>query len=365
MSDDMDEPAIVIDNGTDTIKAGFGQDEAPRSVFRTSFGRLKRFLDGGAKKNDFITGSRINEYVHDIIYPIEHGVVTNWDYMQKIWTNVFNTELHADPSEHPVIFTESLLNPRNKREEMVKIMFETFDVPLFYCTSQNVLSIYGSGRTTGLSCDIGDEMTTVVPVYEGYSIPCGIQNNNCGGRHLTEYLQKLLSQKEQSFMKHEGKQMAQNIKKEYSYVKLNQSESLEDIEYKITEKKIITINEERFKCPELLFDPSLNHIECNGIDFLILESIKKCNIDITQDMYQNIVLSGGSSLIKGLPEKIETKVHSGTKPITDVKCVPPKCEYSAWFGGSMLSTLETFPQMAITREEYDDTGSYIINHKCI
>lgn len=124
---------------------------------------------------------------------MEHGIVNDWNEMERVWQYIYSKEqLHASPDDHPVLLTEAALNPRKNREKSAEIFFETFNVPALYISMQAVLSLYATGRTTGVVLDCGDGVTHAVPIYEGYALPLSIMRSDIAGRDVTRYLKLLL-----------------------------------------------------------------------------------------------------------------------------------------------------------------------------
>ncbi|RVW30732.1 actin [Vitis vinifera] len=329
MAETEDIQPLVCDNGTGMVKAGFAGDDAPRAVFPSIVGRPRHtgVMVGMGQKD---------AYVGD--------------------------EAQSKREEHPVLLTEAPLNPKANREKMTQIMFETFNTPAMYVAIQAVLSLYASGRTTATQSH-----------YEGYALPHAILRLDLAGRDLTDALMKILTERGYSFTTTAEREIVRDMKEKLAYIALDYEQELETAKtsssveksYELPDGQVITIGAERFRCPEVLFQPSMIGMEAAGIHETTYNSIMKCDVDIRKDLYGNIVLSGGSTMFPGIADRMSKEITALAPSSMKIKVVaPPERKYSVWIGGSILASLSTFQQMWISKGEYDESGPSIVHRKC-
>ncbi|CAD7922516.1 unnamed protein product [Amoebophrya sp. A25] len=374
---------LVLDNGTGHIKAGLACADAPTVVMPNVVARLKSHVRAsgadrsGAKPEIFVGSDAIAKRgLSDFRYPIHHGIVTDWEDMERVWRHLFLSELRlgANLQDHPVLLTEAPLNPRKNRERMLEILFDSFGAPAVCVVIQAVMSLYSMGRTTGVVVDAGDGVTHVVPIYEGFAFPHAVQRLDLAGRDLTENMRLLMQRRGFNFETSSERDLLGKMKEQLCYVALDvdaetqkvQKNSEMELDYELPDGRLVTIAEERFLTPEPLFKPMLIGKEAPGVAEQVSRCIKIVDIDLRRDMYYNVVLSGGTTLFPGLPERLQFEL---------TRLAPPKCQprvllpetrrYVVWKGAAVLAQMPNFGKMCVWRNEYDDIGSHVVHSRCL
>ena len=371
MSEESEVVALVIDNGSGSVKAGFAGDDAPRAVFPSVVGHPRQQDVKGSYVGYEAQSKRC---MLTVKYPIVRGLITNWDDMEKIWHHAFCNELRVAPEEHPVLLTEPPLNPSANREKMTQIMFETFNTPAMYSANQAALSLYECGRTTGIVLESGYGVSHSVPIYEGHSLPHATLRLDLAGRDLTDYLLKIMIEHGYTLTGSIEYEIISDIKAKVCSVALDfdqvmQTAALQGSElekgYELPDGQWITVGNERFRCPEALFRPSSLGMDSAGIHETTYNSIMRCDQELMKELLPNIVLSGGNTMFPGIAERMQKEMVALAPPTRRVKVIAPsERNYGAWIGGSILASLSTFQEIWISKQEYEECGPSIVHRKC-
>ncbi len=357
--------AIIIELGSEYIKAGFAGEEGPRHVFPSVVAWNETYAYIG--KEALSKSGELN-----LTYPIENGIIEDFEKMEKVLNYIFYEKLNVDPQEYNVMLTESPFNPKINRQNMLQILFDTFNVSGFYIANEDVLALYSAGKFTGIVVNIAESETHIVPVFDGYALPHSTLRMNLGGRGITDYLAKILSEERGHILTTD---IARDIKEKLCYVafdfdeemKHSKSGTSKEATYELSDGNILTIDSERFRAPEVLFKPSLIGKGFAGIHEQVYQSIQKSDVDVRKDLYQNIVLVGRSTMFSGLPERLTKEVQklAPQNISSKIKVISvPEREHSIWVGGSILSSISTFDTMWITKAEYEEVGPTIVHQKC-
>jgi len=370
-------PTLIIDLGTGELKCGFGGEDAPRKVFPNVLGWPRHPGVGGImlgeKKDNYVGHGAVEKRgLLRVTNPIDRGVITDWLDMEKVLHHTFYSELIVAPDEHPILVTEAPDTARQSREKLAEMMFETFNGPALAVANTACMGVFATGRSTGLAVSSGCGVTHVVPVWEGYSLPHYITRLELAGNDLTDYLRGLLRDKGLPFSTQDDLRFVEDIKEKLCYVcpdfqaelrNASVSRSFER-QYEMPDGEKITLIEDRFRCPEALFDPSMLGLSSPGIHVLSHDCVQKCDPSIRREMYANLVLCGGNTLFPRLEDRLSKEVQELAPKGVEAKCVAfPERKYASWLGGSLLASLPTFPCMWLSKKEYDDFGSSAIHKK--
>ncbi|BHF84121.1 Actin-related protein 3B [Sparganum proliferum] len=406
-------PAVVIDYGTGYSKIGYATNSEPQCIIPSCIAVKEYGKIGNREARRLGTGlDDLNFYIGDdaiaadgkndfsLKWPIRHGIIEDWDLMQRYTEQVIFNVLRAEPEDHFFLMTEPPLNTPENREYLAEIMFETFNIPGLYIAVQATLALiasWGSGEEkrrslTGTVIDSGDGVTHVIPVVDGYVVGSCIKHIPIAGRDITSFIQQLLRERETGIPPELSMDVAKKIKERYSYVCSDLAKefkkydddpakwlSIQDVTNHPKYPPVtVDVGYERFLGPEVFFHPEfVNPDYTQSISTVVEEVIQKSPIDARRGLYGNIVLSGGSSMFKNLGRRIERDIRNivdarlqanealtGFKPTPiEVKVVTHRMQrYAVWFGGSLLASTNEFYTACHTRQQYEEIGPSICRH---
>lgn len=365
---------IIIDNGTGYYRAGFAGDKLPKLEFTTSIGYPKFQSQMG--KAHYIIGE-VPDKIDDFKFrnPIERGVVENWDDMEKIWDYGFK-ELKVEPSEYNILLTDVPRNPKENREKMAQYIFESFKGKGLFVIYGGSLAAFANGKFSAMIVDCGEGVTQFVPVYEAYSVENAIKRIDFGGIDLTDFMLRMIIDKigVKSFTHPRDIEQLRSIKEKSCYVAydiIKEENNYSNIECELPDGTTVNLGYERFRCPEALFKPSimpyLVYKEYKSIIENCNDAILETHKDKRKDLYNSIILAGGSLMFEGLQERFTKEIKSLASDIWEEEInviASSEGKNTAWIGGSILSIISPFQNCWITKEEYEESGPYIVHKKC-
>jgi actin-related protein 3 len=405
----MPKPPAVIDNGTGYSKLGYAGNYEPNFIIPSLIANVQE-TKGGKKDDvedlDFYIGAEaaIKRHNYNVDYPIRHGVVENWDNMEKYWQRCLYQYLNCDPEEHYVLLTEPPMNTPENREYTAEIMFETFNVPGLYIAVQAVLALCASLLTktdangknaavTGTVIDSGDGVTHIIPVFEGYVIGSCIKHIPLAGRDVTNFMINQLRDRGEKLPPEDSLNVAKKIKEMYCYVcpdivkeyiKYDKEPETRFREFKgkharTGQEYTIDIGYERFLGPEIFFSPEIFSSDfTTPLPEVVDQTVQACPIDTRRPLYRYITLSGGSTMFKHFVKRLERDVKRKVKerydytaakyPDLNIKPIEVNVithrfqRFAVWFGGSMLAFQDEFLGFFHTRAEYEEQGPRIARH---
>ncbi|KAJ8599015.1 hypothetical protein CTAYLR_007684 [Chrysophaeum taylorii] len=383
---------VVVDNGTGVIKAGMAGGDRPSVIFPSTVGRPKhvRMMPGGALEGaDVVVGKRALQHRGALVlrHPMARGMVDDWSDMERVWAHAYDG-LSVSSDAHPLLLTEAPLNAARHRERCAEVLFEHFNVPALFLAPQAILSLYASGRTTGLVLDVGDGVSHAVPVYEGFAVKHAVARMDVAGRDVTDRLALLMRRAGCAFATSAEYDVCREIKEKRCYVALEpnkdehalasslaaQAPALDKPNtpdatpraHELPDGSRVILGPERFRAPEVLFDPAIVGSEDAGVADVVALAAKKSDLDLRAALCSQIVLAGGSTLFPGFGDRLLRQLKLALPQHTKIKIhAPPERMLSTWIGGSILASLATFKSMWILRAEYEEHGARIFSSRAL
>ena len=288
----MAEPVVVFDNGSGYLKAGLSNEETPKITMPALIGRpMLRFKEKLEDKvlKEIMIGDEVIPFrpLLELSYPMKEGIIVNEDDMATLWDYCIKQKLEVkgDLNDKKILLTEAPFNPIENKLKMAKIVFEQLGFGFFNIETQAKLTLYCEALQTGIILDSGDGVTHCIPIFEDFILPQNIKRLDIAGRHITEYLIKLLQRKVYSFNSSADFELVREIKEKYCFVscdidsdrKLDAETTYYNSIHKLPDGRKIRISNEKFEAPEILFNPNLIKNESPGVHEMLFDSINVRN----------------------------------------------------------------------------------------
>ncbi|XP_023337860.1 actin-like protein 6B [Eurytemora carolleeae] len=415
--------ALVFDPGHFSLRVGYAGEDCPKSEIPAWVGTSpdletidENTMDTGAemknKKKYHIDTVALNypKKDMDVETYMKDGMIENWDMFEKVLDYSYKKIIQSESEYHPVLFSESAWNKKDRREKICEIMFEKYNVPAFFLVKNAVLAAFANGRSTGLVVDSGATHTSAIPVHDGYVLQHAIVKSPLGADFLTNQCQQFLQEQKVEIIppyqiagkkevnageKPKWDKRANLPEVTKSWLDYQCREVVRDFQHSVLQAHDQNYNEdavsliphlpyefpngyndeygaERFKIPEALFDPSGLRVPGGGsmlgAAHVVTTSVGMCDVDLRPSLYGNVVVTGGNTLLQGYNDRLNRDLSMKTPSTMRFKLIaangPQERRYGSWIGGSILASLGSFQQMWISKQEYEEVGKQQVDRKC-
>ena len=397
--------SLVFDLGTFNHRIGYSGEDSPKISYQPVMGEDSdkyyfheyglRYINPKTKVKSFMN---------------KDGTIDNFDLFEKNLNYILEENLYINLSDHPLLFSEPSLHNKSNRIKLTEFMFEKYKIPAIYICKSAVLSGFSCGRSTCLVFDSGHNTTYAVPVNEGYALQKSLIKNNIAGDWVTNLVEKNLEKRNiniNPFFKFKVKKDGEKYKTEFlkddaifdkTYENFWKKEIIRDLKesclttndealkydeakdefipnsvnqeliYDLPDKNTINMTHDKNLILERVFNPVKEYPEFMGYHQMVNDAISKSDLEIKKELYSNIFLCGGNTLFSGFPERFQKQIINTNKQTFKIKIIthPSNTErkFSAWIGGSILSSLGTFHQLWLSLAEFEEHGASIIERKC-
>ena len=311
-----------------------------------------------------------------IKYPVEFGFISNMDDMELVLSHTFYEHLRLCPAEHPVLMSQPPFSPKGTRETITEVMFERFEVPAFSVQTSAVLALFSSGRTTGVAIDLGGGNFRASVVTDGTFSKDASLTLPISGRFITDYLRQDI-QKSPHFTDEQKQDVGRpsywhflnQMKQTCCFVSQDFDSDIKNStqhakQHELPEGIFVTLDKERFRCTEAIFNPNLYGVEMEGIQHQAYNAALRAPASTTKTLLSNFMLCGGSSLFPGIVSRLENELSKLNKTEYEIKLAAPEGrELAVWNGGAKMAVDKGLGHIWMSKDEYDEYGPTYVHGK--
>lgn len=377
----MTATTVILDPGTHAWKCGPVGETRPAATVPAIIGtpsktrnilRNQREADGetAAAGSNVQYGEDALRHAstHKLASCMARGAVTDWDAAEALFHHILHDELEIDIEGSGVLVAVPPFSSDQFKERMAALVMESFSMSRVALMSSSLMALYASARFTGMVLDVGSGLTSIMPLYDSVALVRAIDRLDFSGQDVDDHLRRLLYERGFSFSSVTDEWQVRLIKDKLSYVAEDYNKELQlDQEslkraFELPDGQEVEVAHERFRCTEILFNPGIVHEEKPSVSAFVARAIKNCDIDLRKELSANIVLSGGTTKCPGFASRLKKEVANhfpGLFGHVDV-VLPDEPQNAVWNGGSVIASIESFDDIWVSREVYQEHGPSIV-----